>query len=266
MDRDELLATARAERESLGRTIQYANPERWDDPSACEGWRNRDVVAHLAASDAGGALLIAGEAWPEADEHPEFDGFNDWAVARRTDLPFRQIVGDWGAAADALLVNASKVDVDDWSERTFTYFGDEWTVSDFVQMCVGEWWGHGEDIRSGVELAPRVEHRPIWAVNDLAIRLLPRTLAETGRDYLGHSARFNLPGCGGGTWHVRLSAGPVPDDHKRPDVSIEAEAHAFALVAGRRISADMLIDNGQMLLGGNEEIAYDILENIRPYV
>lgn len=224
------------------------------------------MVAHLAADDAGAALLIAGEPWPEHDEHPASDGFNEFAVARRADLPFREVVNEWGTAADRLLVNASKIDPDEWPDRTLTYFGDEMIVPDFVQMALTEWWGHGEDIRAGVALAPRIEHRPIWAVNDLAIRLLPRAIAATGRDYLGHSASFSLTGSGGGTWHVRLSPGPVPDEHKRPDVSIEAEAHAFALVAGRRVSADVLIDNGQMLLGGNEEIAYDILENIRPYL
>ena len=49
--RVEMLGTASAERERLGRTIQYSPAGAWDSDSVCKGWRNRDIVAHLAAQE-----------------------------------------------------------------------------------------------------------------------------------------------------------------------------------------------------------------------
>jgi uncharacterized protein (TIGR03083 family) len=61
VDRTELTGILHAERERLGRTIQYVDPATWDSQSPCLGWSNRDVVAHLAAQDAAAAGTIAGE-------------------------------------------------------------------------------------------------------------------------------------------------------------------------------------------------------------
>ncbi|MGZ8612429.1 MAG: maleylpyruvate isomerase N-terminal domain-containing protein, partial [Actinomycetota bacterium] len=71
MDRTTLLGVAHAERARLGRTIQYTPADAWDADSACPGWRNRDIVAHLAAQDTAAAQLLNDE--PAA----EFDAFRD---------------------------------------------------------------------------------------------------------------------------------------------------------------------------------------------
>src|SRR5206468_4901764 len=91
LDRETLLGIASAERARLGRTIQYAEPETWEQPSACPGWWNRDVIAHLGAQDTASAQLLAGEPAVELDEYRAslngsaftVDGFNTFAVNRR---------------------------------------------------------------------------------------------------------------------------------------------------------------------------------------
>ena len=60
LDREQLLGVAHAERQRLGRTIQFSEPETWDRPSAAQGWWNRDVMAHLSAGDTLSAQLVAG--------------------------------------------------------------------------------------------------------------------------------------------------------------------------------------------------------------
>jgi uncharacterized protein (TIGR03083 family) len=96
MDREAVLAVARAERNALGRTVQYAEPSRWDDPSACAGWRNRDVVGHLAAGDAHAAAAIAGETYAELAEGADGEEFNQRTVAKRADVwSSRQLRAGW---------------------------------------------------------------------------------------------------------------------------------------------------------------------------
>ena len=43
----DLTAETRAERERLATLFCDLSPEQWDTPSLCEGWRVREVVAHI---------------------------------------------------------------------------------------------------------------------------------------------------------------------------------------------------------------------------
>ncbi len=106
IDRTRLLGIAHAERERLGRTIQFTGPDVWDAPSVCTGWRNRDIVAHLAAQDTAAAQLLAGEPAAEFEAFRQandgelwVNGFNEWAVKVREETPVRDLIMDWGHAA-----------------------------------------------------------------------------------------------------------------------------------------------------------------------
>jgi uncharacterized protein (TIGR03083 family) len=45
------LALARDERAELAALLETLSPEQWETPSLCEGWRVRDVVAHVVGYD-----------------------------------------------------------------------------------------------------------------------------------------------------------------------------------------------------------------------
>ena len=97
-----LLGTARAERGALGRTIQYTEPDAWDLDSVSAGWRNRDIVAHLASTEVAAAAAVAGETPTEIEEFVkahqtdrlDVDAFNAAAVERRANEPFRAVCWD----------------------------------------------------------------------------------------------------------------------------------------------------------------------------
>jgi uncharacterized protein (TIGR03083 family) len=272
---EEMLAVAAAERDAMGRTIQYTPADRWDFDSACGGWRNRDVVAHLAGSDVAAAALLGGEAAAELEEHmkeheeqgsrPSLDDFNELTVARRRDVPFRDVAREWGRAADLLLARASKVSADEWTARRVAWIAGGIPFRFFVQLRVSEWWIHGEDILAGAGLPVRLEHPPILAVNDLAVRTLPYALGLAGLSYPGRSIRIELEGAGGGSWHWGLAPREVPLPGKRPDAYIEGRGYPFAMVAERRVSAERFLDDGTFAIGGDEDIALDVLEHIRAF-
>jgi hypothetical protein len=99
LDRTWLLGTARAEREALGRTIQYTPPQVWPVESVSPGWRNRDIVAHLASHEVAAAAILGDEVAAEFEEFVkaqdgepfELDTFNEWTVRRRAEEPFRSV-------------------------------------------------------------------------------------------------------------------------------------------------------------------------------
>ena len=108
----------------LGRVLQFAAPESWEEPSPCEGWRNRDVMAHLAAQETAAVQVVRGEAPEEFDAFRAanggdfwVDGFNDSAVRVRADLTNRRILEDWGRAADLLLADLGGLDDAAWNAR-----------------------------------------------------------------------------------------------------------------------------------------------------
>jgi uncharacterized protein (TIGR03083 family) len=273
LDRTWLLWTARAEREALGRTIQYTEPAAWDRPSVSPGWRNRDIVGHLASAESAAASAMGGETGAELEEFAQgldgrsftLDEFNAFGVERRADEPFRVVVREWGQAADLLLTRASAIPPDEWTTRKVVWVAGEIGVSYLLQSRVMEWWLHGEDILAGGDNPPRLEHPPIFVVNDLAIRMLPYSLGLVGLSYPGRSVKVELEGVGGGTWHRGLAAREVPSPGTRPDAIITGRAEAFARVAGRRVPAAHYLADGTLQTGGDDALAEAILQHVSPF-
>jgi len=273
LDRDELLAVARHERDSLGRTVQYTPPERWLEASPCEGWRVKDVLAHLAASEVAAAALIGGEDSAEVDEYRKSldgepltpDGWNAWSVGRRAaDAPVALGL-EWGRAADLLLARAAAATEEDWRDLEIAWVAGDIRLRYLVQARVAEWWVHGEDIREGAALPPRIEHRPVSLVNDLAIRLIPYSLSLADLSFPGKVVRVSLEGVGGGTWVASTDAGPQTPEDSPPDALIAGRGYAFASVAGGRADADVCLYEGLLNVGGNIELSEAVLRTLRSF-
>jgi uncharacterized protein (TIGR03083 family) len=273
LDRPWLLSTARAEREALGRTIQYTPPEAWEQESPSHGWRNRDIVAHLAAGEVAAAAVLAEEVASEIQEYVKglegepatLDGFNEFSVRSRADLPFRQVVAEWGAAADLFLSRASKIPPEEWASKKVEWMAGPLGVSYLVQSRVMELWLHGEDILAGGGNPPRLEHPPIYCVNDLAVRTIPYALSLAGLSFPGRSIKVDLEAVGGGTWHWGLAPRESPPPGKAPDAVITGRAYAFAQVAGRRVPAEYYLAEGVLQTAGDDALAETVLQHLRAF-
>lgn len=273
LDREELLGVASAERQRLGRTIQYAAPSTWEQPSAVKGWWNRDVIAHLAAGDTAAAQLVAGEPATELEEYREqldgqtfaVKGFNEWTVGRRSGLSSREIITSWGQAAQSFLVHCDRLSDEDWDQQRFAWLAGNIAACYLVQSRVVEWYLHGEDMRATNGLGPQVQHWPIHLTIDLGVRMLPWALGEAGHNLTNRSVRFDLEGAGGGVWHWGLGSGEVPAPDKGPDAVVSGRATQLALVAGRRLDPDAALDSGNLVAGGNVELGELVIRTIRAF-
>jgi uncharacterized protein (TIGR03083 family) len=273
LDRSTLLGIAHAERQRLGRTIQFADPLTWEQPSALPGWWNRDVMAHLAAQDTAAAQLVKGDAAEELDAYRDqladrpftVDGFNEWAVARRAGVETREVLTTWGKAADAFLAYAGLLSEEDWERERFAWLAGDIAIRYLVQSRLIEWWIHGEDMRATNGLGPEYQHWPINLTIDLGIRMLPWALAQAGLDYTGASVQVDVEGAGQGTWHWGLGAGEVPPDDKKPDTTIVGRAPQLALVAARRLPADDVLASGNLVVGLDVDLGTTILRHIRAF-
>ena len=273
LDREELLGVAHAERQRLGRTVQFADPASWEQPSAVDGWWNRDVMAHLGALDTVAAQLVAGDPTTELGEFRAtldgepftLDAFNAWTVNRRSGAETREILTTWGKAAESFLTFAAILSPEAWDARRFDYVAGPIAARYLVQSRVVEWWLHGEDIRATNGLGPQWQHWPIYLTIDLAVRMLPWALAHTGRELSGRTVRVVAEGAGEGTWHWGLGAGEVPPQGRHADAVITARAPQLALVAGRRLDPDEAFASGNVVLGGDKALAQVVLQAFRAY-
>jgi uncharacterized protein (TIGR03083 family) len=253
--------------------IQFADPGSWEQPSACEGWWNRDVMAHLAAQDTAAAQLVKGDPPEELNgyraslngEAFDVDGFNRWVVDRRSGLSTREVLDLWGKAAESFLAYCGLLSDEDWIAKRIPWLWGEIAVRFLVQSRVVEWWIHGEDMRATNGLGPSWEHWPIYLTADMGIRMLPWALEEAGIDASGRTVSVELSGAGQGRWHRGLGTGEVPRPGKQPDVSIVGRAPQFALIAGRRLAADEAIESGNVVVGGDRDLGLVLLREIRAY-
>lgn len=274
LSREDLLGIAHAERQRLGRTMQYAPPESWERPSACPGWWNRDVVAHMGGQDTAAAHLLRGDPAEEIDAYRAglpsddpftVDGLNAYLVNNRSGLPFREVLTTWGQAAEAALDFAASLSGDAWRDERFPWLLGPIAARYLVQSRVVEWWVHGEDIRATAGLGPQIQHWPIFLTVDMGVRMLPWTLGEAGIDLQGASVQIDLEGAGEGSWHWGLGAGEAPPSDKKPDAFIQGRAPQFALMSAHRLSVDDVLDSGNVVLGGETSIAESVVRHIRSY-
>ena len=276
--REQLVGIAHAERQRLGRMIQFADPDTWEKPSAADGWWNIDVMAHLAASDTAAAQLAAGMPAEEldayraqlADEPFTTDGWNAWTVNRRSGMDVRQILDTWGAAAESFLVHVARLSDDEWRDARYPWLAGDIAPAYLVQSRVVEWFLHGEDMRAtnGVAQGWQVnwQHWPVYLTIDLGVRMLPWALARAGYDVAGRTVRVDVDGPGEGVWHWGLGAGEVPAPASVPDAVIVGRGPQMALVAGRRLDPDEVLTSGVLVLGGDTDLAELVLRTIRAYV
>jgi uncharacterized protein (TIGR03083 family) len=275
--RERLLGIAHAERQRLGRMVQFAEPDTWELPSAAAGWWNRDVMAHLGAGDTAAAQLIAGEPAEELEEYRSqlgdepftVDGWNAWSVGRRSGAETRELLDTWGRAAEAFLVYGARLDDDEWRDARYPWIAGDIAATYLVQSRVVEWFLHGEDMRAtnGVARGWQIgwQHWPVHLTIDLAVRMLPWALGQIGVDLGGRSVQVDVTGAGEGSWHWGLGVGEVPDPDRKPDALILGRAPQLALVAGKRLPADDVLAAGTVVLGGDVDIADLVLRTIRAY-
>jgi uncharacterized protein (TIGR03083 family) len=272
LDRGRLLGIGRSEREAMGRTVQYTPPEFWEAESPCEGWRVKDVLAHLAAADVAAAAVAGDEPATEIEEYRKaletgrplvVDEWNRWAVEQRAEVSPVALGLEWGRAADLLLARAAAADPEDWASKEVPWVAGDIRLRYLVQIRLAEWWVHGEDIREGGRLPPRREHWPIYVVNDLAIRLIPYSLSLDGRDIRGKTVAIELDGVGEGVWRRRTD--PSDEPAGTPDAYITGNGYAFASVAGGRADVDVCLYEGLLNTGGEVDVAEAVLRTLRSF-
>ncbi|WP_067172902.1 maleylpyruvate isomerase N-terminal domain-containing protein [Microtetraspora niveoalba] len=85
----------------LDRFFSSLDDEGWHRPSRCAGWSVRDVLGHLAGEELYNHACLDGDldrlfaALEREGVGGGYNGFNEWCVRRRRDLPVGDVLAEW---------------------------------------------------------------------------------------------------------------------------------------------------------------------------
>jgi uncharacterized protein (TIGR03084 family) len=253
----EILDALADEHAALRERLSDLSPADWARPSQCAGWSIADVVLHLsqtdtlAAASARGTLDDAMRAvgWDPAAlggaDPVDVDAVADAAVAAHRGVEPAELFGRWSTAADEVCAALRSVD----PRAPLTWVVGRLPARTLATTRLAEAWIHHGDIAYALGAQPQSAAR-LWHIARLAWRTLPYAFTKAGRELHGPVALL-LTAPDGSTWHF---------DHDEPAATVvEGDAHAFCLLAARRIGPD---ESGLKAAGADAEA---VLELVRTF-
>lgn len=167
--------------------------DEWLEPTRCAGWRRRELLAHLAASEEYNHATLDGTV-PELAERAAqagangLDAFNQWGVDRRRDRTPEELLAEWREVNG---VTRRRMRERGWDGTLGTFVGDYpaglQSLHLALELCV-----HADDMGMPVTQDER-ERRAAWQ---------PRFARFTVREY-DRAVSIEPDGRGGN----RVSAG-----------------------------------------------------------
>jgi uncharacterized protein (TIGR03083 family) len=214
LNQAELKAELVEERRLLTAYLEALPEGAWDKESLCEGWRIKDVVAHVvgnAADISSGNTADAGS--------PEY---NARQVAERTDRTPAQLLEEWATVGPAFEDGITALD-DAFFNADYPPFG---TVGEALRRFSEDTWIHRQDIR--VPLGDGVDPQGPGVFAVLAVALFE---AETRMPQHAPSVRSVTIDADGSKETVKVADEGV-------DVTVSGDAATIALVATGRYDLD----------------------------
>jgi uncharacterized protein (TIGR03083 family) len=263
------VALMQAEAERLVQYLATLSPDAWRQPSACQEWEVRDVVAHLVevaqfyvrtiTRGVQGDMARPPELMPPAVAPAAFIAQSAIACRERLGETLLSTFCTRYAELSALLAQLSG---GDWEK--LCYYASEprsRPVREFLALSVQELAIHGWDIRSRLEPAFHLSPESVTAL----VQHAPRRLGRPRRavfplppEFPGpvrfrwelHGAVLNIYDIVVEHGHCRME----PAAHSTAQVTFRAEAETFVLMLYQRLSLTVATTTGGLVIAGDGEL------------
>jgi uncharacterized protein (TIGR03083 family) len=162
---EEILGPAIRQRTRLATAVASFGDEHWAHPSRCDGWSNRDVVAHLDSTNTFWAFSIsAGLRGEPTQLLADFDPVTTPVelVAEVADLSAREVLDRFNASTESLVDLLGSLEDEDWSALAEGPPGHV-SVSAVTHHALWDSWVHERDILVPLGLEPDEEPDEIAA-------------------------------------------------------------------------------------------------------
>ncbi len=258
-----------AESERLKQYLTTLPPDAWTQPSACDRWQVRDVVAHLVGGAENYASYISrglqGDASPP-EGAPAAGTINaaslneraaQRAIARRESLG-NKVLAAFTTTNDKLNQLLAGLGPKDWHTPCYRRIRGTTPVQAFIGMRLAELAMHGWDIRAKLEPAPHLSADSLPVIMQAVPRVVRGTFRSGSRLPIPVRYRFALTGA------VPLKTDIIVEgDTAHMEDAGEAAAHVtfgcdtetFVLLMSGRFVLDAAISEGHIAVEGDRELA-----------
>jgi uncharacterized protein (TIGR03083 family) len=264
------VALIQAEAERLAQYLSSLSQDAWRQPSACQEWEVRDVVAHLVevAEDYRHRIArgVQGEMGPPPELTPPGTVSN--ASIAQIAIAYRERLGEallptfrtQYAQLSALLV---QLDPGDWDKLCyFARTPQSRPVREFLALSVQELAIHGWDIRSRLEPAFHLSPESITVLVQHIPQLLDRprrAVFPLPPEFSGHVRfRWELRGAVLDTHDIVVEHGRCrmepADASAAAQVAFRGEAETFVLLLYQRLPLTVATATGILEVEGDGEL------------
>ena len=262
----DLIHLIKSEASRLRDFMAGLDEDSWSARSACDGWRLRDVAAHLTtAADTWANTItrgVAGDADPPQGQSflTPGDRGSEATAQRAVDLS-RQLgdglLDEFTAGYDRLFAILDGLKAEDWEKPCFHRRGPM-PMHDYVALRLQELALHGWDMRSGLDESAELYEDCMPTL----ITLLPRWLRNAFTPGLGLPTpmrfRFEIPG----PLPMRQDILVNHDDFvmegsgdSRADVTVHCDTSSYILLIYGRFNLDWASVIGKATIEGRREQA-----------
>jgi uncharacterized protein (TIGR03083 family) len=230
IDRDEMVGLATTEYERLLTLLRTLEPADWDRPTVCDGWRVKDMVAHLlGAAEANASLVenarqvLRGRGRVRDDGRALVDGINDVQVDERRHLSPAELVERLAAVAPRAVRGRRRTPPPLRRVPVPGPLGDPITLGFLVDVAyTRDQWMHRVDVSRATD-----RELVLTGAHD------GRIVADIVRDWAaahGEAFELELTGPAGGHYHQGTDG---------PELTVDAVELCLA-VSGRSEAAGLL--------------------------
>jgi uncharacterized protein (TIGR03083 family) len=188
----------------------------WKRPSRCAGWSVRDVLGHLAGEELYNHACLNGDiegffALVERESAGEgFDGFNEWCVRQRRDLPVDEVLQEWSEKNAQTRRRMRELGLNAMMETSAGPYPVGWQAFHYDS----EYATHADDVGAPIS-GEEAEGRTLWRLNvglfvlgEQGSKAQIETSAEEIRVHVGGEEAQLTP-----AEFVEATVGRLPEDH-----------------------------------------------------
>ena len=269
---EEQVELVRAESERLKQYLSSLPPNAWNEPSACDRWQVRDVVAHLAGGAEFYATMISrglqGDASPP-EGLPAAGGVNASTINEMNEMNAQraisyserlgdQVLPTFTATNDKLNQLFAGLDRKDWNTPCYHPMAGTIPAQTFMSLRLRELAMHEWDIRSTLEPAPHLSTDSLPIFMQAMPRVFRRSFRAGSRLSIPIRYRFDLTGAvtlktdivvEGDQAHMQDAGEPTAD------VTFGCDTEIFVLLMFGRIALEAAISEGHVSVEGDREQA-----------
>jgi uncharacterized protein (TIGR03083 family) len=234
--------------------------DEWMAPSGCEGWRTKDVIAHLACTF---RTIVEPGTLPQGVAG-DLEATQEVGVAERKDWPPAQVLGEYeelgGRALEALAglqtpgVAENVIPIENAGQYPLHLVANALAFDHYCHLRNDILTPRGSVDRP----APPHDDLRLGATMDWLIAGLPQMPGQAIVDAVSEPVVLDLTGPGGGTWTIK--PGPEVAEGAADDAAatVSSSAQDFVVWATRRTSWR----GSNVSIDGDKDLAERVLDAI----